>query len=432
MRLRIFSVVGEALHFGARRMETIMRVAWLPVVLILVLQMATVFAYLSVMGERLITFADFGTYAGAQKTLAKYLAVGLTTKPVPMLAVMFTSAVLELVLIASFMAPLVRLAGLGERPGPGVVKIAFGADQIRYIAASLLSILVMALFIFGPMAAAAFFTVKYILEAIAELRYAQFPNPESLHTINIVSARDVFFDAAALRPLSQWLPLAIAAPFAVGFWLVLTAHFHPKNRASGAGAPNTILRAIAVLLGAVAVGGLIWFVLLSLFGGVDPASGVGNILAIGALGALIVYYANLRIAPYVGVAVCRKSLSPGNTLRVTRGFNIFRLLAVFVLLALIIFAVQFLINLIAFPAIGATINNLFAATDVYTKYVNGGEGSEWVRPLFVWIWNGLKILANIFWAFFSYGVSAGILGRLYRESERTDDSVAAATVWRRG
>lgn len=431
MRLRIFSVVGEALHFGARRMETIMRVAWLPVVLILVLQMATVFAYLSVIGERLITFSDISTYAGAQKTLSKYLAAGLAAKPAPMLAVMVVSAGVELMLIASFMAPLIRLAGLGERPAPGVVKLAFGADQIRYMAAGLLSILVMALFIYGPMAAAAFFTIKYILEAIAELRYAQFPNPESLHTIKIVSARDVFFDAAALRPLSRWLPLAIAAPFAVGFWLALTAHFHPKNRAAGAGAPNAIARAIAVLFGAVAIGGLIWFGLLHLFGGGDPATGVSLILAIGALGALIAYYANLRIAPYVGVAVCRKSLAPGNTLRVTRGYNIFRLLAVFVLLAVIIFAVQFLINLIAFPAIGATVNNLFAATNVYTKYVNGGEGSEWVRPLFVWIWNGFKILANIFWAFFSYGVSAGILGRLYRESERTDDSASAPPVWRR-
>ena len=396
MRLRIFSVVGEALHFGARRMETIMRVAWLPVVLILVLQMATVFAHLSVMAERLITFADFGTYAGAQKTLAKYIAVGMTTKPVPMLAVMVTSAAIELVLIASFMAPLIRLSGLGERPSPGVVKLAFGADQLRYIAASLLSILVMALFIFGPMAAAAFFTIKYILEAIAELRFAQFPDPGSLHTIKVVPARDVFFDTAALRPLSRWLPLAIAAPFAVGFWLALTAHFHPKNRASGAGAPNAIMRAVVVLLGALAVGGLIWFGLVYLVGGGDPASGLSYILAIGALGMLIAYYANLRIAPYVGVAVCRKSLRPGGTFRVTRGFNIFRLLGVFVLLALIIFAVQFLINLIAFPAIGATINNLFSATDVYTKYVNGGEGSEWVRPLFVWIWNGFKILANIF------------------------------------
>ena len=54
---------------------------------------------------------------------------------------------------------------------------------------------------------------------------------------------------------------------------------------------------------------------------------------------------------------------------------------------------------------------------VSTKLVNSGVGADWVLPLFIWIWNGIKILANVFWAFFSYGVIAGLYGRLYRDSE---------------
>ena len=40
MGLRIFSVVGEALNFGGRRMETIARVAWLPLLLSMIATMA--------------------------------------------------------------------------------------------------------------------------------------------------------------------------------------------------------------------------------------------------------------------------------------------------------------------------------------------------------------------------------------------------------
>lgn len=429
MKLGVFSVVGEALNFGARRMETIMRVAWLPVVLILVLQMATVFTYLSVIGERIISFADVSTYTQAQRLLARYLEIGLETKPAQMAAVGLSSAAIEMILIASFMAPLIRLAGLGEQPAPGVVRLAFGPDQLRYIASSILSILVMAAFIFGPMAAAAFFTVKYILQAIAEIRYADFPNPESLHTINIITAQEVFFDMPDLWPLSTALPLAITALFLVGFWLLLVAHFHPKNRGGAAGRPaNPALRAIFTLVGMGLFGGLVWAGLFNVLGA--AGSGYEHILAIVALVLMIVYYAQLRITPYIGVAVCRRSLAPGPTLKVTRGFGIFHLLLALMMLGALLYCVQLLINSVAFPAIGATVNMLFQATDVYARFVSGGEGGGWVRPFFIALWNGLKILANIFWAFFAYGVSAGLLGRLYRESMRGDGAVEPPP-WRR-
>ncbi|MEE2692068.1 MAG: hypothetical protein VX640_11070 [Pseudomonadota bacterium] len=439
MRLRMFSVVGEALHFSARRMETIMRVAWLPVVLLLILEMATAFSLLSVVYNRLITFEDAHTWAQAQKAFSnviqQIIAAIIINGPLAIrwqiYAVLGASLVIQSILVASFMAPLIRLAGLGEAPRPGVVRLPFGPDQVRYIGASLLAILIMALFIFGPMMAAAFYTIKYILQAIAEIRYAQFPNPDSLHTINVISAGDVFFDAAGLRPLSRGLPLLIAAPFAVGFWLLLIAHFHPKNRAAGAGAPNILARALATLAGAAAVGGAFWLGFLVWAGNVDPASNMSHLFAIAALGAMIAYYFNLRLFPYVGVAVCRKSLGPGKTLRVTSGFNIFRLFALLVMIFAVTLGVQILINSIAFPAIGATVNYLFAATDVYTRFVNGGEGSEWVRPLFVSIWNGVKIAYNIFWLFFTYGVSAGLLGRLYRDSERTGEDGDLAPAWLR-
>jgi len=61
---------------------------------------------------------------------------------------------------------------------------------------------------------------------------------------------------------------------------------------------------------------------------------------------------------------------------------------------------------------------LYNATEVSTKLVNSGEAAEWVRPFFIWVWNLTKISINIVWSFFSFGVAAGLYGRLYREGEK--------------
>jgi hypothetical protein len=45
--LGVFSVAGEALNFGWRRFGTIFRVGWLPLSLMLVFNMASVFLWLS-------------------------------------------------------------------------------------------------------------------------------------------------------------------------------------------------------------------------------------------------------------------------------------------------------------------------------------------------------------------------------------------------
>ena len=52
-------------------MATIARVAWLPVVLLLITNMVTVFAYLSVIAGRIVTFKDAGTFAVAQQVMAQ-------------------------------------------------------------------------------------------------------------------------------------------------------------------------------------------------------------------------------------------------------------------------------------------------------------------------------------------------------------------------
>lgn len=416
MKLRTFSVVGGALNFGLRRMETIMRVAWLPVVLLLVFNMASVFAVLSVANDRIITFADLArgiSYEKAVEVSQKALWSGLLNGSVPMWTISMLTVALDTILIASFMAPLIRFAGLGEPPSPGALKLAFGPDQIRYILATILGIFVTLVFVLAPVGAAAYWVLNYILEALTQT-YVSFPNPDSLHTIELVAARDVYAERGELWANLYGAPLIVAGGFALVFWLTLTMHFHPGNRGAGAGAPNLPIRALFTLAPMAGLAGLIW---LGIRDPKDPDS--ASLSALYAIGILMIEYFSLRIFPYAGIAVCRRSLAPAGLLKVTRGWNIFRLLAVILLVGVFVIAVQYVVNALVFGgiSIASVVEVLYAATASATKLVNSGETAPWVLPLFIWIWNGVKILVNIFLLFFLYGVIAGLQGRLHRESE---------------
>lgn len=417
MKLRMFSVLGEALNFGLRRMETIMRVAWLPVVLTLIFNMASVFAVLSVANERLITFADLARgipYQKAVELSAAALEKGLLAGSIPMWTVYGVTILVSTILVSSFMAPLIRFAGLGEKPSPGVVKLAFGPDQIRYILATLIGFIVTIILVYAPIGFAALWVLQYIVDALSQT-FVSFPNPESLHTIEFVSARDVLAARGELWFHLHGVQIAVAAGFAAIFWMVLTLHFAPKNRGAQPGSGNFLARAVVVL---VVLAGII--APLAFYFQDKPNPTVSLLSALIASGLLIALYLSLRVYPFAGIAVCRKSLAPAGLFKLTRGWNIFRVLVVVALVTLTIGVVQYVINEFVLGAFGSVLYLLFSATLTATKLTHSGEASPWVLPLFIWIWNMTKILVNIFLVFFSYGVMAGLQGRLYRESERTD------------
>ena len=146
---------------------------------------------------------------------------------------------------------------------------------------------------------------------------------------------------------------------------------------------------------------------------------VNALLIFGALTLILVAYFNLRLLPWPGVAVCRRSLALGQTLQVTRGWNLIRLPLIVAVIAGFLFTAVIVINVIVLPMVASTVNVLFLATETSTRLVNSGVKGGWVLPLFVWIWNFFKIAVNFLWAFFSYGVIAALYGRLYRESEQS-------------
>lgn len=424
----MFSIMGEALDFGARRLGLVARVAWLPIVLLLLVNMASVFAQLSVIAGETITFTQIPTLLQAEQYLTQYSERGWAKAPGQMGAILAINLILQIILLASFLAPLIRYAGLGDRPNTSLIRLPFGADQVRFIGAALASWLFLLLVVLLPIASASFFTMQYINDAMSQTM-ASFPDETSLHTIEIVSSGQGMIERGAAWMVDLALPLAAAAPFALIAWAVGFWHFHPRNRPSSGERRSFALRALAVLAGlGVIVGGAFWLargaILQSLvenaeFGAAPPTltgTPIVAMLIFGILGALLLVYFNIRLFAYPGVAVCRRSLAPGPALAVSRGWNLFRLTAVLVLLWLLLLAMQIVINAFALPMVLSVLNTLFQATAVSTKLVNSGAVADWVLPLFVWMWNATKIAVNLGWAFFSYGVLACLYGRLYRES----------------
>ena len=477
MQLRIFSVVGEALNFGGRRMATIMRVAWLPVVMLLILNMATVFAYLTVIFERVITFEDAVTFTVAKAALAGRFTQAFQTHPTEMWAITIASLFMQALLTASFMAPLIRYSGLGEKPHGGIIRMPFGADQIRYILAGVFSFLFIVLLILAPMAGATYYILKYIFEALSQTM-ASFPNADSLHTIEFVTVGEQLAANGSAWYLNLGIPLLAVVPFALMIWLLVFQHFHPRNRPNAHETGNPFLRGIVTMSVVAAAIFATYFAaqktILSVFKSVGGANQtfegivkaapenvqetltttletivptletakqiIANTPAnahvlIGAVIFLLVGYLNLRLYPYPGIVVNRKSMGFAKILRVTRGWNLIRMQVILLFIAGMMLVVQYLINNFALAQILNTLNSLYQLVATSTRLVGSGVTADWVYPLFVWIWNGIKILANIYWLFFSYGVVAGLYGRLYRESERDEGDEPpkpfGKAIWRR-
>ena len=430
MTLRTFSIIGESLNFGGRRLELIARVAWLPVLLLLIVDMATTFASLSVIAGQSITFAEVKTMLQAKQYFSQYAARGWANAPDKMALITGANVILNVVLLSSFMAPLIRYAGLGERPGPGLFRLPFGADQLRFIVAGLASAIFVAAIAIMPAASAGFFVMSYIVDAMSQTM-ASFPDPESLHTFEVVTAGQVIAASGAGWIYNFAIPLVAAAPFALIVWILAVLHFHPKNRPNAGEGGNIFLRALVVL---IIAGGLVGSVYMFLRGAamqavkqagqVANADGLANapvnaILIFAVLSFIFIAYFNLRLFAWPGVAVCRKSLAFGNTLQVTRGWNLIRLPLILLVIGGFLMTAIIAINVIILPMVASTLNVLLQATETSTRLVNSGVKGDWVLPLFIWIWNFFKIAINFLWTFFSYGVIAALYGRLYRESEQS-------------
>ncbi len=425
MKINVFSVAGEALNFGARRMETIMRTAWLPVALLLILDGAAVFSVLSIENGRLITFADLaqgGSFQRASAAAGEILAVRALGGDLRFIALALAWIGLQAALVASFMAPLIRFAGLGERPQAGVLHLPFGGDQLRFLGAQAVGAFVMFGLILTPIVTG-FLFIGAQIEAAVDTLYFDFPAADSLHTIQIAPAIEVLSARGELwfYAYGMWFGLAAIVFFVA--WQILTRHFHALGR--GVRGPGGYLMRAAFVFAvlAVLIYGYTRFATNNLAAGVADISTAMSAL-FGAV-AILLLYANVRLLAYPGFAVCRRSMAFSPALSVSRGWNLLRLAAVAICIGVGIWFVQFVIEKLLFGWLGAAMYSLFQAGDSLDRLVNNGDGGDRIRDFFVWLWTSLAIIYKFFWMFFTYGVAAGLYGRLYRESVRVDAPAAA-------
>jgi hypothetical protein len=421
MALRVFPVVGEALNFGARRLETIARVAALPIGLSLVFNMATVFLYLSVANGRVITFADVAsagaTWPQVVALAGKAAQDGLNAMSGPIWTIYIASLVINAILISSFMAPLIRYAGLGEKPAPGLLRLPFGGDQLRFLGAGLVSTLLFVVIIYAPMLFATSLIID-IISAAVSAPYVNFPDASSLHTIDVVSGAD----AMAMRG-TLWIYEYGLWGAALGVLLLVTAgvlffHVRPtgEDRTAGIG---FIGRVLGVIGGLAAIYGLaaalgVFFVTTFLRQPYTPT--LPLLIIAGAVALTLPIFVSLRLFPYAGVAVCRRSMGLGGTLRVTRRFNVVRLGAAFLLTGVILFGMIFGLVTIGGWAGMSALSALYSLAASVAGFV--GVNGDSVLNFFRGVYAVVTTAGVWLWTLFTYGVTAGLLGRLYRESER--------------
>lgn len=429
MALKPFSVVGEALQFSTRRFETVMRVSMTPLSLLLIFNMAATFGYLSVANGRIITFSDIAA-AGASwgqvsKLAGRAAQQGLAEASSEMFLIFIASAVINAILVSSFMAPLIRYSGLGEKPAPGILRIPFGFDQIRYLIAGFLSFLIFMLVVYAPISFATLNVIGFISQAMTT-PYAQFPDAASLHTIDVIAGAEAF----GMRWFHQYQVWGAAAAaisaIVIGLFIL---HVRPRSEDKTAGI-GLLGRTLGVVSGVgifLALCLFLYVTAIRTVNGMLKAAGgqeIAGALSMDALGMTLFAAAalafagffSLRLFPYAGSVVCRRSMSFSGAFKVTRRYDVLRLALAFVVLGVILFGAQILLVWLGGGAAFAVVGYLAAAVESYVRLVSGGEGGEWVFPFFGWLWAVIGILFTLMWTAFTYGVTAGLWGRLYRES----------------
>jgi len=429
MSLRPFSVVGEALQCSTRRFETVMRLSAYPISLLLIFNMAATFLYLSVANNRVITFADVAragvSWAQATRLAGRAAQSGLNAGSTEIWTIYVALLIINAILVSSFMAPLIRYSGLGEKPRPGFLRAPFGVDQLRFILAGVLSILIFGLVVYAPINVAMFAIAGFITQAMT-VPYARFPDAASLHTVDIIPGAEAF----GLRFFHQYQVWGVGAAVVSAIVIaLLIMHLRPKgpDRNSGIGLAG---RALSV------TGGVIVYLTACLFlyvnavkflDGLSTMTGgqsLAGALSPDMLGIVLFFSAviafagffSLRLFPYAGIAVCRRSMSFKGAFKATRRHDILRLALAFVILGVILFGAEILLIWLGGGAAFAVFGYLATAVESYARLIGGSDAGAWVFPFFGWLWAATGVLFTIIWTGFTYGVTAGLWGRLYRES----------------
>jgi hypothetical protein len=325
------------------------------------------------------------------------------------------------------MAPLIRYAGLGEKPPAGLFRAPFGPSQARFLAAGLATGATQIVIGLAPVAIAFALIVATIREAATKI-YASFPDSESLHTVDYVAGADALSLRGTLWFYDYGLFAAAgAALFLITFAMLVVHHGRSsdgsaRTLAGRFGAAGATMGFFAALIAAAgAMYGLL--VTLNLSGPLQVMAAVvespsTRAVAFFAFSAFVfVAYIALRVGAYPAIAVCRGSMAPGGLFALTRGGNIVRLFLSSLLLALVLVFMQVMLAMFGFGVViaaGDAIGQLVASL---VRLTFGNEAGAGMERLFIGVAAVAQIGFTLLWTMFANGVIAGYFGRLYRDSE---------------
>ncbi len=183
MKLAIYNTITEALGFAWHKYDTAARLAWVPLMLFFVLSIAEVYLYLSLATGDVVTI--FGTsYLEALGLVREAVAAVAESNPLLPSVLTIFKFILFVVIISSFLVPMIRYAARNTPPSGGSFHFSFTWRQLRFIGAQALVFLGVAVLTYVPMQMSLYFIDSYV-ENVTNNPFAVFPDTESLHTIEL-------------------------------------------------------------------------------------------------------------------------------------------------------------------------------------------------------------------------------------------------------
>ena len=183
MNLDILPVIRESMGFASRQFETVARVSWFPLLLVLLFLIMFPYLQLTVLSGGPVTLNDT-SLAEARKLLEKNQADLWQNRTGIMIALAALSYIVITVLYTSFIVPLLRLAARGEPVSHRSLSLSFGPRHLKFIGVSLLTIFGVSIVTLLPLGLVTNFINGYVDQAM-QTQYAVFPDSDSLHTIKL-------------------------------------------------------------------------------------------------------------------------------------------------------------------------------------------------------------------------------------------------------
>ncbi|MBD0427578.1 hypothetical protein [Aquisalinus flavus] len=346
MRINFYRSVTDAWGFAVHRFSLIARLAWFPVLLIIMMSLLLPYVLLTILNGQVVTITDI-SLADAATAIAKNQALLWEQHFGTMLALNVLSYVFSTLMYASFLVPLIRYTARGIEPSHRSVVLHIGPRHFKFLGATLLTVGSIFLLLWMPVMISTFFIDSHVADAM-NTKYAVFPDADSLHSVEIVSGLESALGFALLKGVLRIVAVVSVLYFSLRFFAV------------------------------------------PFFAGVrEKGDSYHSIKASWAL---------------------------------TRSWNAAKLACGLLVLGIAILIVTYLLNVYVLTLTATALQTMYALAFSSTGVMGTlGQDMAWVLDLIEWIWVVIRVVLNLTFLCFVFGIIAGLGGSLVRQSGLVGD-----------